>query len=491
MIFLDGTSPLAHWRSLERKRLGLVQVTVFGTSLLLVLLMSFYSSDESATSFVSLVIEEKMAQFSEIMAEEEFRNKEFISNLIDTIAHLSDKERTRVVLIGAIRFKQNIAYGKRCKFPHKKYHKETKGKKLCFSRYDKFYTKDIAPFIHPYVRNGTDGSKYHKASEMNSTGHSGRLTRYGGGGYYIDINPFYDFGDAVEPAILKWIVQSSRSILVASVFYNVNSNTYITVDHLFEFNGIGVVYSKLSYCVFPANVASKNYNNKVAIYALMIYSILALVLELYKYRHPPRDELYTSFDHYFHLFIAGLIFSLAILKIILHEKMKSWNTFTELPKYFKETRYVYPSEVYKLCLDTTLIDDVSAWLMFTLIMCLLRNLKLNRDMILFHRVITKSILPLIHFGALLFLVVVIYGICMFAFFRDNEERFRNFGCTMETLIRILFGKSDLEFNNYRTVGPLALMVYITTVTLLSLSLFIAIVMNYYMRQVEEQLKAKK
>ena len=104
-----------------------------------------------------------MAQFSEIMAEEEFRNKEFISNLIDTIAHLSDKERTRVVLIGAIRFKQNIAYGKRCKFPHKKYHKETKGKKLCFSRYDKFYTKDIAPFIHPYVRNGTDGSKYHKA----------------------------------------------------------------------------------------------------------------------------------------------------------------------------------------------------------------------------------------------------------------------------------------------------------------------------------------
>ncbi|XP_018574958.1 polycystic kidney disease 2-like 1 protein, partial [Anoplophora glabripennis] len=318
---------------------------------------------------------------------------------------------------------------------------------------------------------------YSDESQTGSISYEGKITTYGGGGFYVDLPKNKTVMKELFEHLKEnlWITRGTRAVFVDFTTFNANVDVFGVTKLVLEFPTSGGV-------IPSAEVHSVSLKRLVTAYDyfVMICEILIYVLVCFFIMEAIRDLVYFKL-RYFKLFwsyidwaiistcIANSIFSILNIKYI----PSTIESFSRNP--LKYGNFEYFAYIHLLQNDMFAIN-----LFFTYIK-IFKYLNFNRTMGQLNNTLKKCAWDILGFSVMFFIIFFAFAQLGYLIFGSQVESFSSFGKAMFTLLRTILGDFDypeIEKAN-RILAPIYFLSYIFLVFFVLLNMFLAIINDTY------------
>ncbi|XP_061686297.1 polycystin-2 [Syngnathoides biaculeatus] len=342
----------------------------------------------------------------------------------------------------------------------------------CYDVYTRA-NEDTAPFG---PGNGTAWT-YVAEGGSNASGHWGRVSKYGGGGYYQDLSRTRE-ESAVQLRFLKdhlWLDRGTRAVFLDFAVYNGNINLFCIVRLLVEFPATGGVVTSWQFQTVRLIRYVSGWDYFVGLCEVMfcvfiLYYVVEEALEIRIHRLHYFRNLWNCLD--------VLIVTLSVVAIIMNITRTAM--VSHLLKTLLENYTTHPT--FEPLADLQLqFNNVVAIIVFFSWVKLFKFINFNKTMSQLTGTMSRCAKDLLGFAIMFFIIFLAYAQLAYLLFGTQENDFRTFQASVFTQFRIILG--DFEFSEIEEANPVLGPVYFTTfvffIFFILMNMFLAIINDAY------------
>lgn len=333
--------------------------------------------------------------------------------------------------------------------------------------------EDTAPFG---PKNGT-AWVYTTESEMNSSGHWGQVSKYGGGGYYQDLSRTKE-DSANRLQFLKdnlWLDRGSRAVFLDFSVYNGNINLFCIARLLVEFPATGGAVTSWHFQTVRLIRYASSWDYfvgvcEVAFCLFILYYVVEEVLEIHIHRLHYFKNTWNCLD--------VLIVVLSVVAIVMNVTRTAMAR--GLLSGLLENYSAHPSFEPLANLQVQ-FNNLAAVIVFFSWVKLFKFINFNKTMSQLSTTMSRCAKDLVGFAIMFFIVFLAYAQLAYLVFGTQVDDFSTFQASIFTQFRIMLG--DFDFSEIEEANPVLGPVYFTTfvffVFFILMNMFLAIINDTY------------
>ncbi|CAG9823551.1 unnamed protein product [Phaedon cochleariae] len=348
-------------------------------------------------------------------------------------------------------------------------------RRLFLSCYDSYSAK--AENKKPFGLADGTAWEYSSSSVTRSLSYSGKISTYGGGGFYKDLVANKNETSAILMGLKDnlWVTKSTRAIFVDFTVYNANLNLFAICKLVFEFPTTGGVIPTADF----RSVKLLRFHTKFD-WFILVCELSCYLFVIFYIAHEFRELLYFKL-RYFLAFWTWIDFSIIILTLIsgLISLIKTMRINDEI-EYIKNHPQEYGNLEYMAILKLW-FNNIIAVDLFVIYMKIFKFLNFNKTMSQLNNTLKKCASDILGFSVMFFIIFFAYTELGYLIFGSQVESFSSFGIAMFTLLRTILGDFDyheIEQAN-RLLAPFYFLSYIFLVFFVLLNMFLAIINDTY------------
>ncbi|XP_047222593.1 polycystin-2 isoform X1 [Girardinichthys multiradiatus] len=342
----------------------------------------------------------------------------------------------------------------------------------CYNMYTPS-NEDTAPFG---PKNGT-AWVYTTESEMNSSGHWGQVSKYGGGGYYQDLSRTKE-ESANHLQFLKdnlWLDRGTRAVFLDFSVYNGNINLFCIARLLVEFPATGGTVTSWHFQTVRLirYVSSWDYFVgvcEVAFCLFILYYVVEEVLEIHIHRLHYFKSMWNCLD--------VLIVVLSVVGIIMNITRAAMAR--NLLSGLLENYTAHPSFEPLANLQVQ-FNNMAAVIVFFSWVKLFKFISFNKTMNQLSTTMSRCAKDLVGFAIMFFIIFLAYAQLAYLVFGTQVDDFSTFQASVFTQFRIILGDFDLsEIEEANPVlGPVYFTTFVFFIFFILMNMFLAIINDTY------------
>ncbi|XP_061626834.1 polycystin-2 [Phyllopteryx taeniolatus] len=342
----------------------------------------------------------------------------------------------------------------------------------CYDVYTRA-NEDTAPF------GPGNGTAWTHAAEgaANGSSHWGRVSKYGGGGYYQDLSRTRE-ESAVQLRFLKdhlWLNRGTRAVFLDFAVYNGNINLFCIVRLLVEFPATGGVVTSWQFQTVRLIRYVSSWDYFVGLCEVMfclfiLYYVVEEVLEIRIHRLHYFRNLWNCLD--------VLIVTLSVVAIVMNITRTAM--VSHLLKTLLENYTTHPTFEPLANLQLQ-FNNVVAVIVFFSWVKLFKFINFNKTMSQLTGTMSRCAKDLVGFAIMFFIIFLAYAQLAYLLFGNQVNDFSTFQASIFTQFRIILG--DFEFSELEEANPVLGPVYFTTfvffIFFILMNMFLAIINDTY------------
>ncbi|XP_032419472.1 polycystin-2 isoform X1 [Xiphophorus hellerii] len=333
--------------------------------------------------------------------------------------------------------------------------------------------EDTAPFG---PKNGT-AWVYTTESEMNSSSHWGQVSKYGGGGYYLDLSQTKE-ESSNRLQFLKdhlWLDRGTRAVFLDFSVYNGNINLFCIGRLLVEFPATGGAVTSWHFQTVRLirYVSSWDYfvgMCEVAFCLFILYYVVEEVLEVHIHRLHYFKSMWNCLD--------VLIVVLSVVAIIMNITRTAMAR--NLLSGLLENYTAHPSFEPLASLQVQ-FNNLAAVIVFFSWVKLFKFINFNKTMSQLSTTMSRCAKDLTGFAIMFFIIFLAYAQLAYLVFGTQVNDFSTFQASVFTQFRIIlgdFGFSEIEESN-PVLGPVYFTTFVFFIFFILMNMFLAIINDTY------------
>ncbi|XP_023018809.2 polycystin-2-like protein 1 isoform X2 [Leptinotarsa decemlineata] len=318
---------------------------------------------------------------------------------------------------------------------------------------------------------------YSPQKETKSLSYWGKITTYGGGGYYADFamtrNKTAELFAELKDNL--WIRGGTRAIFIDFALYNANLNLFAVCKMAFEFPTTGGIMTTADFRSFGLLRIRSNYDWFVmacecACYLFIVFYIFEEIREILYFRL----KYLARFWNYVDVFIITLTLvsgAFSIMKMLMI-KQELYDIMDNGDKYGNLEYIAWMHLMY---------NNLIAVDLFLIYVKIFKYLNFNRTMGQLNNTLKNCAMDILGFSIMFFIIFFAFAELGYLIFGSEVENFSSFGVAMFTLLRTILGDFDyqeIEAAN-RILAPIYFLSYIFLVFFVLLNMFLAIINDTY------------
>ena len=414
--------------------------------------------------------------FPDVATHEEFfqwAKGPFLGNMFNTEDingdPLSDEEQRYVFgqnrLLGSIRLRLIRVGGDTCQVESRFSDLFTE----CFGKYGKS-SEDRAAF-----KVGNETLTYQTADELDELWTWGKLHKYRGGGFVVDLPPNYDA--ALEKVQYlednRFLDRASRALFLTFSVYNANTNLFSVVQMMFEMPGTGSVVPNIQIRTLRLfrYLFVTDYVLGVFELIFVIFVFYYIFQEIIEFVREGKSYLKDGWNYYdwanLLLFVTVIMMrAVAVSQIYA----KDWDLSTSDYLNLQTVAVIQQQEI-----NTNSANAFLCWFK------VFKYLSISKRLSLVSRTIAHAGIDLATYLVMFGIVFCGFGHMGYLVFGDSMPGFRNFGNSVLTLFQALVGSIDFQGMDdaNRFLGPIFYITFMVLVFLIMMNMFLAIVNAAY------------
>ncbi|XP_057700232.1 polycystin-2 [Corythoichthys intestinalis] len=342
----------------------------------------------------------------------------------------------------------------------------------CYDVYTRT-NEDTAPF------GPGNGTAWTYAVEASGTGSTrwGRVSKYGGGGYYRDLSRTRE-ESAVRLRFLKdnlWLDRGTRAVFLDFAVYNANINLFCIVRMLVEFPATGGAVTSWHFQTVRLIRYVSSWDYFVGLCEVMfclfiLYYVVEEALEIRIHRLHYFRNLWNCLD--------VLIVTLSVVAIIMNITRTAM--VSSLLKTLLENYTTHPNFEPLANLQLQFNNVVAVIVFFSWIK-LFKFINFNKTMSQLTGTMSRCAKDLLGFAIMFFIIFLAYAQLAYLLFGTQVHHFSSFQASILTQFRIILG--DFEFSEIEEANPVLGPVYFSTfvffIFFILMNMFLAIINDTY------------
>lgn len=307
----------------------------------------------------------------------------------------------------------------------------------------------------------------------------GRLETYSGGGYnqYISKNCNASLNLTRELEVNQWIDKYTRAVFVEFSTYNPNVNLFSIVTLAFEISSSGDFNP-------GSNVLSirlYDYVGNFQIFVLMCQLLFVGSICMYTYSSAKgilreKWQFFAKGWNFYEIVmvvVAWLAVAMYFIAMVFRKRILV--EFREDPTKFTSFRH---SASWQMSLEYAI-----AGLVFLVSLKFIRLFQFNRRMFLLPLTIFNTAHELLSYAVVFSIVLMTFSLFYFLMLQPYNSNFVSLIVTMETLLCVLLGKSDILVSRHQlsVLERLTIFVYMCLMKFILLNIFVVILNDGFSR----------
>ncbi|KAM6972276.1 polycystin-2 isoform 2-T2 [Aplochiton taeniatus] len=372
------------------------------------------------------------------------------------------------LLLGVPRIRQVKVHNESC-FVHRDLRNKVRD---CYNMYTAS-NEDTAPFGLQKETAWT----YHTESSLNGSSQWGRVSTYGGGGYYQDLSRSREETAGLLRSLKDhlWLDRGTRAIFVDFSVYNGNINLFCIARLLVELPATGGALTSWQFQTVRLirYISAWDYFVvvcEVAFCLFIVYYIVEEVLEIHIHRLRYFKNPWNCLD----VLIVGLSV-VAIIMNITRTSMVSRHLKEQL-----ENHNAHPSLIPLAQLQVQ-FNYVAAVIVFFSWVKLFKFINFNQTMSQLSTTMSRCAKDLVGFAIMFFIIFLAYAQLAYLVFGTQVDDFSTFQASIFTQFRIILG--DFAFSQIEKSNPVLGPIYFTTfvffIFFILMNMFLAIINDTY------------
>jgi polycystin 2 len=349
------------------------------------------------------------------------------------------------------------------------------------------FSEDIRQCYAPYAEsleatesfglmNGT-AWEWTSEDDLDGSGHRGKLSSYGGGGFYVDLthNKAESLAILAELRENLWLDRGTRAIIMDFSVYNANINLFCIVRMLIELPPTGGAIPSWTFRTVKLlrYVTAFDYFIMACegIFALFIlYYIVEEILEIKMHKMSYFKSTWNCLD------VIIIVVSVLCMAFYLYRAMK----VDELIEVLLNRPDQY-SDFEFLGYCQSIFNNVIAVVVFLAWIKVFKYISFNKTMTQLSSTLSKCAKDVGGFTIMFLIIFLAYAQFGYLVFGTQIKDFSSVENCIFTLFRIVLGDfnfHELEEAN-RVLGPIFFMTYVFVVFFVLLNMFLAIINDTY------------
>ncbi|XP_022904683.2 polycystin-2-like protein 2 [Onthophagus taurus] len=347
----------------------------------------------------------------------------------------------------------------------------------CTKPFASVFIRCYPPYSSAYRKEDTSESyTFHHPEQTLAEPFTGRVSVYDGGGYQEKLGTTYEESRNITRRLKnqRYILKGTRAVFIDAAYYNPSINLFCSVKFLFELPaGGGVVPSAYFYTLKLTRVSMRDYINAGFQIVFLIF-ILFFILEAFRSMCFVKLEYFRSFWNIINIaiFIACIkyFYYFFTQMVAMHEVIQAMKKDrSEYISFQTITRYEISMRNYL------------AVVIFLVYFKIFKYLSFNFTMTILNKTIEKCLEDVFAFALMFFVMFMAFALFGSLCFGNQIVHFSTIPLAMFTLLRTMLG--DFDYNEFedadRYVAQLYYLLYIFSVFLILLNLFLAIINDTY------------
>lgn len=320
---------------------------------------------------------------------------------------------------------------------------------------------------------------YTRLNGLITSPYVGWLATYSGGGYSQDFGQNYQaiVNRTKELKEHQWIDKYTRAVFVEFTLYNPNVNLFSIVTLIFEISSSGDFNPGTNFL----SIRLYNYVGNFQIFVLICQLFFLGFLCVYTYDSAKvvlgRKKRTLSKAWTFYEFLVVLVswLAVAIYIVAIVFRKRILEEFREDPTKFTSFRH---SASWQLSLEY-----VIAALVFMVSLKFIRLFQFNRRMFLLPLTLSNTARQLLSYSVVFSIVLLAFSMLFHLMLHAYNSNFVNMIVTIETLLHVLLGKSDVlvKCHQFPTLERLVSFVYMSLMKFILLNIFVVVLNDGFSR----------
>ncbi|KAJ8388264.1 hypothetical protein AAFF_G00135250 [Aldrovandia affinis] len=372
------------------------------------------------------------------------------------------------LLLGVPRIRQVKVRNQSCSV-----HQDLQGEvQDCYNMYSSS-NEDSAPFG---LKNGTAWI-YTEERDLNGSGYWGLISRYGGGGYYLDLSRSRE-ETAAQLHTLKghlWLDRGTRAVFIDFSVYNANINLFCIVRLVAEFPATGGTVTSWQFQTVRLIRYVSSWDYFIAVCEItfclfILYYVVEEVLEIRIHRLHYFRNLWNCLD------VLIVLLSVAAIVMSIY---RTWSVSQQL-QYLLQHYSTYPDFQHLAYLQVQ-FNNLAAVIVFFSWVKLFKFINFNKTMSQLSSTMSRCAKDITGFTIMFFIIFLAYAQLAYLVFGTQVNDFSTFQACIFTQFRIILG--DFEFSEIeeanRILGPIYFTSFVFFVFFILLNMFLAIINDTY------------
>ncbi|CAF0898034.1 unnamed protein product [Adineta steineri] len=324
----------------------------------------------------------------------------------------------------------------------------------------------------------TPSAWQHKtSSELNGLSSSGLISRYGGGGFVLDLTRDFDIAQ-LEIANLKtnlWLDRGTRVVFLDFTLYNANINLFCQIKLTVEFPAAGGAIPSKTFSTVKLirYVSTMDYfvlACEILFIIFTVYYTVEEVLEITRFRLQYFKTIWNVLDVLIicisYVCIGFNVYRQVKVADILDELLNDQSTFAD----FEFLTY------WQLQ-----FNNIIAFTVFLAWIKIFKYVSFNKTMTQLSTTLSRCAKDVLGFSVMFMIVFLAYAQLGYLLFGTMVTDYKTFSTSIFTLFRIILGDFDFDaiLDAHRILGPIFFLTYVFFVFFVLLNMFLAIINDTY------------